>query len=48
MAMDSTVFYPRELWQHSPVYNTFVKLFANDIHALQHLRSEGSFLESRC
>jgi hypothetical protein len=33
--MERAEFYPRELWQHSPVYNSFVKLFAKDIHTLQ-------------
>jgi hypothetical protein len=33
--MESLEFYPQELWEHSPVYNIFVKLFAKDIHALQ-------------
>jgi hypothetical protein len=28
-------FYHRELWQHSSVYNSFVKLFAHDIYTLQ-------------
>ena len=39
--MESPEFYPRELWTQSPVYNSFVKLFIKDIHALQHLPQEG-------
>jgi len=38
--MESPEFYPRELWPQSPVYNSFVKLFAKDIHALQRLPRE--------
>lgn len=39
--MDSIEFYSRDLWKHSPVYNSFVKLFIKDIHALQHKPIEG-------
>jgi len=33
--MDVSDFYSRDLWKHSPVYNSFVKLFIKDILALQ-------------
>jgi hypothetical protein len=39
--MQQPEFYPRDLWQHSAVYNSFVKLFCKDIHSLQHIKSEG-------
>src|SRR5271170_4918430 len=39
--MATPEFYPPELWNHSPVYNTYAKLFIKDIHALRHLPNEG-------
>ena len=42
--MATPEFYPRELWQHSLVYNSFVKLFIADIHALRYIPTEGPAL----
>jgi Telomere regulation protein Stn1 len=39
--MAAPEFYSRELWQHSPVYNSFAKLFIKDIHSLRHIPREG-------
>src|SRR5271156_4793134 len=39
--MAAPEFYSRDLWQHSPVYNTFAKLFIKDIHSLRHIPLEG-------
>ena len=43
--MEQAEFYPKELWKHSPVYNSYVPLFANDIHTLQTSR-EGTYPSS--
>lgn len=45
--MQQPEFYPRNLWQHSAVYNSFVKLFSKDIHSLQHVPSEGRTYRGR-
>src|SRR5277367_1776049 len=39
--MTAPEFYSRELWQYSPVYNTFVKLFIKDVHSLRHIPHDG-------
>jgi hypothetical protein len=44
--MAAPEFYSRELWQHSPVYNSFAKLFIKDIHSLRHIPREGPPLPS--